>query len=121
MKLRFHDPEEFIAELRQAPPNLEPLLRLTVRRRLDPATGVIHHLSVVASYLRRFSGAPEPLAVVVILEAYQGEDWGDGFEGSRRTRQRLEALLNRLRTITTELGLECRAGVYEPAANPEKA
>jgi hypothetical protein len=113
MKLCFHDPDEFIRELREAPPNLEPLLRLTVRRRLDLETGAIHHLSVVATYLRLVTHAPEPLPVVVVLEAYQGEDWGPHFEGSRKTRERLEALLTRLRSVTKEMGLESRPGVYE--------
>jgi hypothetical protein len=112
MELRFNDPDEFLAELRLAPPNAEPLVRLTVRRRLDAQTGAIHHVSVVATYLRVLRAASGPLALVVVLEAYQGEDWGESFDCSGKTRQRAEQLLDRLRSIAGDLGLECAPGAY---------
>lgn len=113
MELRFNDPDEFLAELRQAPPDAEPVLRLTVRRRLDPHTGAFAHVSVVAGYLRLLPAGSEPLAMPVILEAYQGQDWGAGFEQTRKTLQRAQDLLVRLQSQARDLGLECRPGTYE--------
>jgi len=120
MRVRFHDPGEFLTELRQSPPNVEPVLRLTVRRRVDPGTGVINHLTVVATYLRQLPQGGQPLPLVVLLEAYQGEDWGAGFEDSQQTRDRTQSLLARLRAVAGELSLECRPGVYEPPSSSER-
>jgi len=120
MTVRFNDPEEFINELRQAPPNLEPILRLTVRCRLDTQTGVINHLSVMATYLRFLPGPSGPIPSVVALEAYQGEDWGPHFDCSRKTRHCTQELLARLRSVAGELDLECRSGVYESLPNQKE-
>ena len=114
MQLHFNDPDEFLTELRQAPPTLEPVLRLTVRHHLDRQTGVFRHLTVVASFPRVLPGPTGPLPLVVLLESYQGEDWGNGIEESRKTRQRAEILLKRLREAAQELRLECQPGVYHP-------
>src|SRR4051794_33248431 len=47
MKVRFTDPDEFVEELRGAPPNAEPVLRATVRYQADRATGAFRRLTVV--------------------------------------------------------------------------
>jgi hypothetical protein len=113
MELRFNDPDEFVAELRHGPPNAELMLRLTVRRRLDAQTGAFAHVSVLATFLRRLPDGPPPTVLVVALEAYQGEDWGPGFEQTRTTLDRAERLLGRLRTEARVMGLEYRPGMYE--------
>ena len=114
MKVRFTDPEEFLTELRQAPPDAEPVLRATIRHQTDQQTGAFRHLTVVVTYVRLLPGSAEPMPVVVALESYQGEDWGPGFEGSQQTRQRAAELLDRLSRTARECGLEYRAGIYEP-------
>ena len=113
MKLRFTNPDEFLTELRQSPPNGEPILRITVRHQLDRTTGAFRHLTVVASYLRLLEDKEKPLALIVSLESYQGEDWGPGFDTSHAARQRAEDLLARLNTTARESNLECRPGLYE--------
>ena len=114
MHLKFSRPEEFIAELRQSPPNAEPVLRTTIRHQLDRQTAAFRHLTVVATYLRVLNGTHGPVSLVVTLESYQGEDWGQGFEGSEQTRRSTQEVLERLRAAASDLGLEFRAGVYEP-------
>jgi hypothetical protein len=114
MTLHFKDASEFLAELKQAPPDGEPVLRATVRRQLDRQTRVFAHLTVVASYVRLLARDPVPLPLVVTLETYVGQDWGPEFQASEATRARAKALLDRLATAAEELGLEFRPGVYEP-------
>lgn len=114
MKLRFSDPEEFLNELRRSPPDAEPVLRVTVRHQLDPATRVFRHLTVIATYLRTLDHPSSPVPLAVTLESYQGEDWGSGWETSTHTHRRTGELLSKLRAAAGELGLECRPGVYEP-------
>jgi hypothetical protein len=114
MRLKFNRPEEFISELRQSPPNAEPVLRATIRHQLDRHTGAFRHLTVIATYLRVLDGTPHPVSLVVTLENYQGEDWGQGVKGSEQTRESAQEVLQRLRAAATELGIECRSGVYEP-------
>ena len=114
MRLKFNDPEEFLAELRLSPPNLERVLRASVRRQLDRQTGVFRHLTVTACYLRLLEHPSGPVPLAVSLESYQGEDWGREVEESQQTRRRTEELMAQLRAAARELGLECRPGVYEP-------
>jgi len=121
MLLRFSDPEEFVSELRQAPPNAEPVLRLSARRSLDPTTGAFTHVAVIATYLRVLPDGPDPKVVVVALDCYQGEDWGDGFEGSRATGGRADKVLTRLRSAPGKLGLVPRRGLRAVAARKRTA
>lgn len=116
MRLKFSHPAEFLNELRQSPPNLEPVLRTTVRHQLDSATGAFRHLTVVATYVRALAGRDDPVPLLVLLERYVGEDWGPGFKESDATRQRTEAILAELRTAASELELEFRPGYYDPSA-----
>lgn len=113
MKLRFNNPDEFLAELQSSPPNSEPILRATIRRQLDRQTGVHRHVTVVASYLRCLAG-DYPLTVVVLLETYQGEDWGREFPVTTTTLDQAKALLDRLQETAVGLRLQFRSGIYEP-------
>lgn len=114
MQLKFSRPEEFLGELRQSPPNVEPVLRATIRHQIDRQTAAFRHLTVVASYLRALNGEHDPIPLVVTLESYQGEDWGQEFQGSEKSRRGTQEVLDRLRSAAQELSLEYRAGIYEP-------
>ena len=111
--LRFTNPEEFLAELRERGPNVDGTLRLTFRWQADTEGLPISDLWVVANYLRRLD--PETLAVVR-LDHYVGGvriDFRDPADDPKR--ERADRVRTRIRDEALRLGLEVRAGTH---ANP---
>jgi hypothetical protein len=109
VSVRFNSPQEFLAELRRRPPDIEPVVRLTYRWSPDPAGLPLRHVSVVAGYLRRIRGT----LVLQELVHYAGEVWPTPGEGaSRRTQERADLAHRTVEEAARELGLEVAAGQY---------
>ena len=98
----FHDPDEFLDELRHDKDRVERnILRLTVRRRYgEPFVTV----SVVATAV--IEGAVVKLEHR-IGEAFAGDEKAIGIAAKTQT------VLDKLSTTAKDLGLEVRTGVYE--------
>ena len=115
-RLQFSSHAEFLAELRERGPNLEPVVRVTFRKSPDASGAPLYHLTLLATYLRRVDeGGPSPVLAVVRLAEYVGSIWpGLADEGSCETRERAEELRATIECAVGELGYQAAAGVYEP-------
>ena len=109
VRIAFSNPGEFLAELRQRGPNLEPLVRVTFRWTADASGAPISHVTLLASYLRQVG----EVVTVVQLVRYVGAVWsGAADEASQRyvdEAQQWRALLTR---AAEELGFEVGTGAY---------
>jgi hypothetical protein len=116
IRLLLSDHEEFLAELRERGPNVEPIVRVTVRRTPDASGAQFLRLTLLATYLRRIDEAgPAPVLAVVRLAAYVGAIWpGLPDAESRETHARVEELRATLERAVGELGYRAGAGVDEP-------
>ena len=115
VRLVFSSHEEFIQELRERGPNLEPLVRVTFRKTADGSGAPLTHLTLLATYLRRLDdGAGSPVVVVVVqLAEYLGSLWIEPTdEDSRRCLQRGEHLRADVVRAAEELGLRVGGGTY---------
>jgi hypothetical protein len=102
VKVNFHDPDEFLDELRKDQDRIDrKLLRVTVRRRYAPP---FVHVAVVATAVVGNS--------VVTLEHRVGEVFA-GDEAGSSIPGKIQAGLDRLTAEAEKLGLEVRAGVFE--------
>lgn len=121
LRLLFSGHEEFLSELRERGPNLEPLVRVTVRRTPDASGAPFVHLTLIATYLRRVDEAgPAPVVAVVRLAEYVGAVWpGLPDEESRESRARAEALRATVARAAGELGYRVGAGVYATAGSDD--
>lgn len=119
-RVLFSSHEEFLGELRERGPNVEPLVRLTFRRTSDASGAPIVHLTLLATYLRRIDEAgPVPVVAVVQLAEYVGSIWpGLPDEESRESRERVEELRATVARVAGELGNHIGAGVYDAAPGP---
>lgn len=112
--VRFNSPQEFVAELRRRPPDVEPVVRLTYRWSPDPAGLPLRHLSVVAGYLRCIRDT----LVLQELVHYAGEVWPGPDDGvSRRTHDRADLAHRTVDEAARELGLEVATGQYTLGAS----
>lgn len=102
VKVNFHDPDEFLDELRKDHERVERLIvRITVRRRyVQPFV----HVAVIASaVVDNF---------IVTLEQRVGETFV-GDDASSPITAKIRASLDHLTAEATKLGLEVRTGVFE--------
>lgn len=123
LRVRFSDPEEFAAELRERGPDVEHLVRITNRWRRDTDGLPCRHLSVVAGYLR---SARNGLPVLYELVYYAGEVWdGLNAEVTARTRERAERARQIVVRAAGEDGLTAAPGAYrtpderDPRSTPD--
>jgi hypothetical protein len=101
VKVNFHDPDEFLGEIRKDHDRIDrKLLRVTVRRRYAPP---FVHVAVVATAVVGNS--------VVTLEHRVGEVFA-GDEAGSPIPGKIQATLDRLTAEAELLGLEVRAGVF---------
>ena len=115
LRLLFSSHEDFIEELRERGPNLEPVVRVTYRKRPDAGGAPLTDLTLLATYLRRLDdGAGAPAVVVVVqLAEYLGSLWVDPTdEDSRRCLQRGEHLRAAVVRAAEALGLRVGGGAY---------
>lgn len=116
IRVVFSSPDEFLQELRRRGPNVEPLLRLTFRWTRDESGAPIHHLSVVAGYLRRANG----VVTLTSLRHYVGGLWVDALDkAAGGVRERAASLLDRIEQEADDLGLEIAPGAYHTRAAPD--
>jgi hypothetical protein len=115
VRLLFSAHAEFIEELRQRGPNLEPVVRVTFRRSADGSGAPLTHLTLLATYLRLLDGGagPAPVVAVVQLAEYLGSVWVDPTDReSRRCQQRAEHLRAAVVRAAEDLGLRVAGGAY---------
>jgi hypothetical protein len=118
LRLLFSSHEDFLQELRERGPNLEPVVRVTFRKSADTSGAPLTHLTLLAAYLRGVGGGPGcPVAVAVVqLAEYLGSMWIDPTDHeSRRCQQRAEQLREAVVRAAQELGLNVGAGAYATA------
>ena len=102
VKVNFHDPDEFLDELRKDRDRIDRnILRVTVRRRYAPP---FVHVAVVATAVVGNT--------VVTLEQRLGEVFA-GDEAGSPIPNKIQTALDRLTAAAVKLGLEVRAGVFE--------
>jgi hypothetical protein len=114
-RVLFSSHEEFLEELRERGPNLEPLVRVTFRKIADGSGAPLAHLSLLATYLRRVDGGTSPVAVVTVvrLSEHLGSIWIDPTDqDSRRCQQRAGQLRAAVVRAATDLGLRVAGGAY---------
>jgi hypothetical protein len=114
MIVRYTRVDEFVAELRRRPPNVDGLVRCTqVVRPTELAP--IALLIAEAGYLRVGRTEHGPVVVPVVLRAPCGELWPEEFEQrrNRAVRDRADAMLDRVRAAAADLGLEVAGGRIE--------
>ncbi|MCC6629382.1 MAG: hypothetical protein IT340_18525 [Chloroflexi bacterium] len=106
--------DEFVAELRRRPPNVDGLVRCTqVVRPTELAP--IALLIAEASYRRVDQTEHGPVVVPIVLRAPCGELWPEEFEQrqNRAVRDRADAILARVRAAAAELDLAVAGGRIE--------
>ena len=114
VRLLFSNHEEFIEELRERGPNLEPLIRVTFRRTAAGGGMPLTHLTLLATYLRRVDGGgPAAVMAVVQLAEYLGSLCIDPSDpDSRRCQARAEQRRDAVVSAAEGLGLRVAAGAY---------
>ncbi|MGD9892258.1 MAG: hypothetical protein AB7G34_17025 [Hyphomicrobiales bacterium] len=115
IRLLFSSHEEFIEELRQRGPNLEPIVRVTFRKSPDSGGVPLTHLTLLATYLRRVDDGTGPAAVVTVVQLaeYPGSLWIDPTDqDSRRCQERADLLRAAVVRAVGELGLRVGGGAY---------
>ncbi|MCE9561220.1 MAG: hypothetical protein K8U57_04120 [Planctomycetes bacterium] len=103
MKVQFHDPEEFLAEVRRDAERVDrKIVRVTIRRRYRPPFVT---MSVIAT------AVVSP--TVITLDHRVGETFsGDGHDSDLVTKA--TATIDKVTRVLNEIGLEVRPGVFEP-------
>ncbi len=118
MYLDFTDPGEFITELEQRPPNVEPVVRLIhIQRPARVGGGVapFNDLMIEAAYLRRQEGGTDVAPLIVRLRVYCGELWGEGFEKQDAPRlAHANEIGTVIRAAVERAGLTTGGGQYSP-------
>lgn len=113
LRLLFSSHEEFIEELRERGPNLEPVVRVTFRKSADTSGAPLTHLTLLATYLRLVHDGAAPVVAVVQLSEYLGAVWIDPTDQeSRRCQQRAEHLRAAVVRAVEDTGLRAGAGAY---------
>jgi hypothetical protein len=116
VRVAFSSPDEFLHELLARGPNVEPVLRTTLRWQRDSDGAPLHHLSVVATYLRRIAC---DVVAVTELQHYVGPVWSRLDDpASERCRASAQALLAVLESASRDLGVARAPGVYH--AQPDQ-
>lgn len=109
VRVAFSNPGEYLAELRQRGPNLEPLVRVTFRWTADASGAPVSHLTLLASYLRQVG----EVVTVVQLARYVGTVWsGAADQASQRSVDEAQQRRTLLCREAKELGFEVATGAY---------
>jgi hypothetical protein len=107
-QLIFSQPEEFLDELRELGPNLEPVVRLTREYRMT-RIAPIENLFVVATYLRQVNGH----VLIVTLRTYVGQVVRTHEDpGTEKVHERARELMDRIGQAARAQGYTVRAGCY---------
>lgn len=104
VKIHFSDPDEFIEELQQRPPD-DKIVRITTRTTDTRRLLAVYLLYLGASYFRTVDNHP----VITELEYYCGELIGT-LPRTQTTRDKATAVNDRLTKAILELGFEVAAG-----------
>lgn len=110
IRVTFGDPDEFVQELKQRGPNVEPVVRATLRWTPDASGAPFHLLSPVATYLRRL---PDGVVTLTELRYDIGPVWsGLDHQESQRHRQRARQALALIEGAARAAGATPATGVY---------
>jgi hypothetical protein len=109
IKVRFNQPDEFIAEMRARGPNVEGLVRVTGMHEMT-RTFPIGHLYVFATYVRRVGDVEQ----LVELRHYCGQVVGGPKRHDDAATTRADVVSDQLRAAIEEAGHQYAAGTYEP-------
>ncbi len=115
VRLLFSSHDEFLDELRERGPNLEPVVRVTFRKTAAASGAPLTHLTLLATYLRLIhdGAGPAPVVAMVQLSEYLGSVWIDPTDQeSRRCHQRAEHLRAAVVRAVEDAGLRVGAGAY---------
>ena len=112
--VRYTRVDEFIAELRRRPPNVDGLVRCTLVVR-PTELAPIALLIAEAGYLRVGRTEHGPVVIPIVLRAPCGELWPEEFEQrqNRAVRDRADAILDQVRAAAAALGPEVAGGRIE--------
>lgn len=121
MQIRFTDPCEFLRELRERGPDVEPVVRVTkLLRAYDQLP--LARLFVVASYLRAAEHRGDTV-LLVVLERFVGDVWPGHAERNRQILARADTLVSLVAEMTARAAYrptggapEVRAGYYDDGA-----
>lgn len=110
IRVAFGDPDEFVQELKERGPNVEPVVRATLRWTPDASGAPFHYLSLVATYLRRL---PDGVLTLAELRHEIGPVWGglDHAE-SRLHRERARQALAMIEDAARAADATPAPGVY---------
>jgi hypothetical protein len=116
VRVRFTRHTEFIQELRERAPNVEPVVRVAFRKTADGSAAPLTHVTLLATYLRRLDDGTGPATVLAMvrLAEYLGSVWIDPTDQeSRRCRERAELARAAVVRAAEGLGLRVGDGAYE--------
>jgi hypothetical protein len=114
IRLLFSSDDEFIQELRERGPNVEPLVRVTFKT-ADASGAPLTHLTLLATFLRAIDDGTHRAQVVTVVQLaeYLGSLWIDPTdEASQRCQERAEHLRAAVVRAVEELGLRVGGGAY---------
>ena len=104
MIVRFSNEQEFIEELQKNKSSIYGgILRVTRNFKPWPDTSGIFNISVVATY--------KVDDILVRLDIYCGDTFNE--ERTEKADQEGDKIIAKLEKASTELGLDCRAGMYQ--------
>src|SRR5262245_17662498 len=118
LRVRFSDPDEWLHELAERPPDLEPVVRITAQFEMTKSYP-LQNLIVVGTYARCAGPDGRP-GLVVELRRYIGQLFAattgtaESQHDPQGVRARAEELINRLTAECQLLGHATPGGVYEP-------
>lgn len=116
IRVTFGDPDEFVQEIKERGPNVEPVVRATLRWTPDASGAPFHHLSLVVTYLRRL---PDGVLTLAELRYDIGPVWsGLDHAESRLHRERARQTLAMIDEATRAAGATPARGVYRYEHGP---
>ncbi len=114
VRVHFTDTQEFIDEMRKAPPNVERVVRVTKQFRSSNVAPGIKNVSVLATYLRQVTASLDMPAPLQIIELRR--DCGDWWEncGDDRPITRADGVIDLIENAAKGHSplIRVHAGVY---------
>jgi len=107
IRVKFSDVDEFLAELACDRSSVDRNIVRVAKRWRHDRTIPIQHVQVLAGFLMN--------GQAVALEKYVGEYYCHGGE---KVKEQADEIVAKIEAAVQDLGLECRAGVFEEEPKP---